>query len=93
MKITIENYIIETTRFGLFNLIDQRKSTSRKGEDSIYEHIVAYNISLPLCIKKIIALNLHENPNIVSLRQFVVDYRNEVKKIEKLLDLENIKNK
>lgn len=93
MKIEIGKFIIATSEHGKFDLIELKSSVSKTGAKNVREHIISYNVSLEAAVKTITHLNLHENPNIVSLRQYVVDYRNEVKKIEKLLEIKTIKRK
>lgn len=92
MNITIENYILESSEHGGFNLIELKKYKDQKTNDfKIQRSVIGYGLTLPRAVKRIIENNLHQNPNIVNLRQYLVDYRNEVKKIEKLFDLEKLK--
>lgn len=93
MKIEIDKYIIATNEHGMFDLVELKKTQSKDGSKKIREVNLCYNVSLNTAVKRIIHSNLHCNPNIVSLRQYLVDFRNEVKKIEKLLELKAIKRK
>ncbi len=93
MKIQVENFIIETSQYGGYNLVEEKKGKQKNGKEVVRSSVVMFSVDLDIAIKRIIHLNLHYNPNIVSLRQYLVDYRNEVKKIEKLVELEKLKNK
>ena len=92
MKIQIENYIIETSEHGKYNLSEMRKWESKDNkEGKINTRMLAYGITLPTAIKRIAHMNLHYNPNKVSLQQFLVEYRNEYEQIKKLLEIERLK--
>lgn len=91
MRIKIENFIIKSSEHGGYNLIEQKKSTDGDDKDSVRENIVSYGITVPLCVKRIIDKTLHNNPITLSLGQYIIEYKTQVDRIEKLLDLEKIK--
>ena len=91
MTITIENFLLKSSQYGGFNLIELKKSHKEDNTDDIRETVVGYNITLEMCIKKIIEINQHRNKNTLNLTQYLVDLQNERRKIEKLLDLEILK--
>ena len=92
MKITIENYMVESSEHGGFNLIELRKYKNQKTNKArIQRDTIAYSIPLEKAIKRIIGLNLHKNPNVVNLQQFLVEYKNEMGKIKNILDIEKLK--
>lgn len=94
MKITIENYILETNEHGKFNLIELRKWESKSSaEGKVTSRTLCYGVSLPAAIRRIVHMNLHYNPNVVNLQQFVVEYKNEYDQIKKLFEIAKIRQK
>ncbi len=91
MQVTIENFIIETSENVSFDLYELKKQTSHDGSTKIHKTIIAYGITFPYAIKRIVHKNLHKNPNIVSAKQFIVEYKNEYEKVKKLYELEKLK--
>lgn len=92
MKIEIQNFVIETNEHGGFNLLELRKCNDRKTQtEKLKKDVIAYGLSLPQAISRIVHMNLHQNPNIVSLEQFMVEYKNEYAKILKLLEVAKLK--
>jgi hypothetical protein len=88
MKIEFNEYIMETDSFGGFNL--KRKATATKKEDGEQyeaEYIIGYNMQLKNCIEKIIHLNHCTKEDVVSLREYVKMYNNEINRLENLIKI------
>ena len=93
MTIEVQNDSIRTNEHGQFDIVEKKKSTSKTtGKPKITETVIGFGMSLEYAIKQIIHLNIHNNPNVVSLKQFITHYKAERRKIEKLVEFEIIQN-
>lgn len=91
MIIKILNYRLVSDTNGTYDLIQEQKGQKKDGKSYVRKVTIAYSITLERAINKIISTNLHENPIELELNQFLTEYRNERKQIERLLDLEILK--
>jgi len=92
MKIEIESFTIETNEHGKFNLVEHKLWLDKtSGKEKISTKILCYSVGIATALKRIVHMNLHNNPNRVTLNQFLVEYKNETQKIHKLFDLQKLK--
>jgi hypothetical protein len=85
MRITIENYILESTKESGYHLIEVKPSEAKKAENGSVESILFYNLSIPRALKKMVHLNLHNVDNTVDFEGFLRLYTRELDRMNTLL--------
>lgn len=86
MRITInERFFLETeeTNYSLYENKIVQKEGKTKGQ--VKEKALAYNIPVETAINKIAHVLSHEKETVVTLKEFLKEYKEEKEKFEKLL--------
>ena len=94
MKITIDrNFYIDVnvSTYDLIETVPERESKNKDGETVIiktYEKDHGYHATLEQAIKRFVRINMIEEHDFVTLKQYIDLYKEEVNRIEKLVKLE-----
>ncbi len=88
MRIEYENYVIEQTvmnRFDLLEKVEAVKKATKEKYDS--EYVLAYGVRLDRAVELIIHDKLKRNKSVVTLNEFLREYKKERNKIFEIIDL------
>jgi hypothetical protein len=86
MEIQInEKFSLISQQTGGYDLIEKTVGKSGKAEGKEINKVIAYNTDIDFAINKVIHLNFCSKDQVITLKEFLTEFRKEKKELEDLL--------